>query len=548
MNYLERLLVKKEDIEFLKGLSKFLDQDLTEIEGLGNNYYRKLQLALYLNENWDDVGVKDLKNIIRYIEWQVVRTEGREVGFTKKIDRVLSEINKILNSGKLDGNEADRLFAIKEKIISQESFIKGVVAALQKQVDFFNQLESGGDIKTGLKALLYWVYEEGRLMGWKKAARRQIETSKAIDKDLIVYETLQKEIFPEIVSQNFKIGSTIGNIFFKKGTIAFRAGIVVAHGFFITRKRIELFAKKLADLGYVVFTFDIPGHGEAKEGFNFGLLSEWILESAGYLRTNFGVERVGVIGHSTGGSGALFASCYYNRELETKLFDFLQESVILLKRFGLEGKKEFYEQFLQIYQKVKDLIADSLKKSRFNYGRIDCIVCLSPPHTLQSVSTPLGLFTIRGIISAVKAVKKMYPSFEIKNLKAFHIDDTMEFANYLKNVKNPTDYINLINFFSDKKSTDQKQTLIRYYRDNFIRKIPKLLIYGTGDILLRLWTPWRRRQLEEAYMLGGNCRIVPMERMVHSLSAEFLKPDSKDAIKSIKVGKVIIEFLSQNLG
>ena len=87
--------------------------------------------------------------------------------------------------------------------------------------------------------------------------------------------------------------------------------IVVSHGWGSNRSRVLRYADRLSDEGYAVLVYDVSSHGES-EGVKAPsalLFRDDLKAAVSYLRSRTEIDssKIGVLGHSLGGLGALLA-------------------------------------------------------------------------------------------------------------------------------------------------------------------------------------------------------------------------------------------------
>ena len=91
-----------------------------------------------------------------------------------------------------------------------------------------------------------------------------------------------------------------------------RGTIIVAHGWSHSAAKLLSIARRLREAGFAVFLYDTRGHGASgDDGFiSIGKFAEDLIASVDYLegRPDVDATRIGVVGHSMGGAGAILAA------------------------------------------------------------------------------------------------------------------------------------------------------------------------------------------------------------------------------------------------
>lgn len=379
-------------------------------------------------------------------------------------------------------------------------------------------------------------------------------------------------------------------------------GLVLVHGAFGAKETLLTLGKRLAMQDYEVFIMDVAQHGDNAALFRLGVISEQILLCVSFLRRR-GMKNVGVIGHSLGAMCALFAMTGYNSRIEYQFFEatknLMQGIDLMDKALNKEKKKlknwqlQFLEkerhnliQSSEEYKKLKEVILNGLREMYEGNSKIDAAVLLAPPKTSQfnfprevaGVIKRLPKITRKPaakFLSDVLVLKKLekigetftIPEYVIKGMNepgkirivSADVTNMYDTFNYVQNVKNPYDYIDAIKMICKKfHSQDNKVDFIRYYAD-LIRNVPKLYIYGLGDIdLLKSFIPRKITEfglsvgrlqiteLEDHYKKFGG-EIVRIPRLNHWLTQEGIYPNF-DSARMPKITYKIVTFFNQYLG
>jgi len=340
-------------------------------------------------------------------------------------------------------------------------------------------------------------------------------------------------------------------------------GVLIVPGFSEVRQNYQGMALILAKQGYRVIVTDLPSQGtNASKGafYSLGLAAEWISGITRYFRAS-GIQRVGVVGHSFGAYSILFAAGGYSLDAERNLFIYYdryqrtaKEMISFYEKLQ-NSKRDFtrqevdtisqnavkFEAELELaYNNLMGTIEISIRRQQtMTQGRIDVIVALAPPMTVQyaikDMATMLKLMKFRAIPSRIVGgvtnildrialsdrnidpksgawMKKMdtefmahavaIPQSPVK-IGPIAIYDKKAFAEYLLKMKDPHDYFSLMHYFSqtDKVLGRLPSELIASFVRNHFQRIPKLFIYGAKDHFLRGLSG---DQIEGVYMMCGN--------------------------------------------
>jgi len=353
----------------------------------------------------------------------------------------------------------------------------------------------------------------------------------------------------------------------RMGMVHTNRGIVLVHGITVDKENLLILGKRLATQNYIVYTIDTTSHGENTEKFRLGRNSELIHEAVGWLR-HIGVMDVGVIGHSAGAVSTLFALSGYNAAVENEFYGQVERVMKISDELAVEInnkikskedtgevlkdktiREKLYE-FDNEYTKLKKIILDGLKNMFAGRSRINAAVLLAAPITFQFVFPKTAtqflkkrgkktiqrigwvythivgsggerLFSLLRITPRSPVYKSIAQKDEAQYLNLIiPLSDFYDFLDYIENIKNPYDFINWINFLCEKKRRPDKSTQFFIYYRNFIRKTPKLFIYGLGDQLLRPLKKNNMQELEEHYKNFGETDIVRYPNVGHQLNKE----------------------------
>lgn len=396
--------------------------------------------------------------------------------------------------------------------------------------------------------------------------------------------------FEKIVKEEIDIGNIKGTIF-KIGQ-GHRNGIVLTHGISASRYNLLNLADILSRLGYFVLAIDLPKHN-LNQGMDLtlGNIAELIRDSVIYLRKVRGLKNVAVIGHSLGSVGTLLAGVGYTSKVERDIYTLwerIRQSIERYEKYSKiygklrpgvenitlqdltrdEGFMNFLNEIAAYYKKIKEIILESLKSrdqlAPFDF--VDCCVLLSMPAESKDAYT--GLSLLKRLPD--KWIKKVWETFMhnpqiklvMKEGNVFnYVDDKtnatkwwylrmenpVEFINYFTSLKEPADFISLINILSNFSHKEGKVSFIDYYSKKYILATPKLFIYGKWDLLLRSFMPGSKKKLEEIYRAYGNVSII-RGNYAHILTRNPLQQLGVVAATSDVVLQNIINFLNKNMG
>jgi phage-related protein len=515
-----------------------------------------------------------------------------------------------------------------------------------KFLEVTNIKEYLNELKILKQRAIYWVYQDFRDL--KKLIRYVNNLQKLTSKAVQISKEAKTEDFPDVKLRPYNIGEIIGTIYFKNLN-AIKAGVIIAMGFFGTREELNLFCKRIANQNYLVYIFNLPAHGESEAIFRLSLVSEYIFISVKNIRSKFNLRRIAVIGHSIGSVAAMMAACGYNRTAEYEIYKFAEQySNHLKKLIEFEKKYKIiglYDEIIKninkplLWQKIKNLISEqekllilnniindlsasylnikliilsSLKEQWYGGGKIDAFIFLAPPLKLQKI-VPNPPFLIRRIPR--NFVKKLANKFfnepiykffsdsldrfteanrkilerkgigDLITLQFFKIYDLKDFIDYFFSIKNPVDYLGLINFLSEielekveeiekqellrrrekikriykrdtskidselKRLEDTKPILsfIRAYKKRLIDEKPKLFLYGTFDLWLKPFLPKGKKKFESVFAMMGNSQVISLKRQSHFLDKEGFQTSTKKPLSNPKACTYIIDFLNKNL-
>lgn len=378
----------------------------------------------------------------------------------------------------------------------------------------------------------------------------------------------------DILEQYISIGKVHGSVFFRKNTKPNR-GLFVVHGIGGNRYCLAEFARRLASYGFFVMNIDLPSHYLNINKFSLGEISETIIEGVILLR-NYGMRYIGVVAHSIGAIGALFSRCGYTVEIEKNIYSIWENTVELIEKIGedtyhgienYQKLRAIVEQIEINYVRMKEIIFYSLRNVIQQGWNVDCYVLLAPPPKAKKA------------VPWLKVLRKMKPKWQKALIeKLFHKplvkltieegnvvkyvpeDDTShtnwlffktrdvpEFLDYILDLKEPSDFLELVEGIGQFRRKDQKITFFEYYLKKYLIAPPKLFVYGRWDFFLKGFIPLVSRRIEKFYLSCGNAE-VKKGSWVHS----FL--EDPRAWRSVSYGvtnpevfDIIIKFLEKHM-
>ncbi len=415
-----------------------------------------------------------------------------------------------------------------ESILEKYPFYRAYVQGSLSKKDFL------GDLKNFYPQLI----EEGMSQKEFYGIIQQVELDENVS-------------FERIVREEIDIGNIKGTIF-KIGQ-GHRNGIVLTHGISASRYNLLNLADVLSRLGYLVLAIDLPKHNINQEmDLTLGNIAELIRDSVIYLRRIRGLKNVAVIGHSLGSVGTLLAGAGYTSKVEREIYilwERIRQSIERYEKYSKaygrlrpgvenitlqdlardEGFMNFLNEIAAYYTKIKEIVLESLKSrdqlAPFDF--VDCCVLLSMPSECKDAFTGASLLKrlpnkkIKKVWETlmhnpqIKLVMKEGNIFNYVDKKTnatkwwyLRIENPIEFISYFTSLKEPTDFISLMNILSHFSHKDGKTSFIDYYLKKYILATPKLFIYGKWDLLLRPFMPGSRKKLEEVYRAYGNVNII----------------------------------------
>ena len=453
------------------------------------------------------------------------------------------------------------------------TFLK-MVSGFEELINRLNDLKKKAE---------YWVYQD------VIDAKKLIKYAKSLDYGLSALKASEalNDNFPGVVVVNSPIENFVpghfvpGLLIYNKNKPKPNRAVVMMHGAFQSKEAFITLGKRLALLDFWVYSIDITSHGESREKVHLGRSCEYIEAAVRWFKLK-GISNVGIVGYSLGAVITLFYICGYNMRVENEFYKLVTrttENLALvmenMKGLGHDVKglgHDALNNALAIsedYQNLKILVANAMKKRYEGLGRINAAVLLSAPLTIQfvfpvaasKIVKRLPKFMHRGVGKGINTLfnklardqegkntlqyKPMAKKGEVQVMSVVHSDVYYTY-NYAQTVKNPYDFINLVNYFSEGIEMDKEISFFKYYR-NIIRRTPKLFVYGLADKLLKPLKKNNMPELEAHYKDMGETEVVRYPNVRHRLSKEG-KDHQLEAGKLPKLTYKILTFLNNYMG
>ncbi|MBR9675564.1 hypothetical protein GOV05_00990 [Candidatus Woesearchaeota archaeon] len=412
------------------------------------------------------------------------------------------------------------------------------------------------------------------------------DTSYNLIKDLVDkrhppnWRKLQKELTKKAFSkENIRInekdisyGRIHGTTYVLEGHNPNKA-VLLVHGITGSRHCMAILARRLALYGYFCLSIDLPSHHLNLRRLTVGEISESVMASINLLKKNYGMKRVGVIGHSLGAVGGLLSVASYNSEMESNLYKIWNEIIKLVQDLAVTLKKGdgigyYTQQIEKRYDELKQIILKSLKRTVSNNLIADCYVFLAMPKDSKGAVPGLKILNklseknVRRVIKyalhkpqmkafykegADKIVKDESSDEEYSKWQLFKTKDAKEFINYLLNMKEPVDFLEFLEDITKFKHKKDKISFFEYYQEKYLKKVPKLFIYGTKDLFLKPFMPFQQERLEKVYRSCGNA-IVRKGSFSHIIMDDPNQQRGFLSLDNTPVTEHIMRFLDKHIG
>jgi len=394
-------------------------------------------------------------------------------------------------------------------------------------------------------------YDVGRDVLIGKEISKKLKKTKTIKQsNFLDFGGIKREIHKFKFTIQIKL--TIGEKIFKRRIVGDvylnnldeipRKAVILVPGLSSYRQIYHNIAGAVANDGYMVCLFDLPSQGDSIGAYGYGELGENIQRIALHLRNEYKIERIGLLGHSVGATGCLFAMMHYDMEMNFKLQKIKTEIKAFTEKFSKKEKlnaetiKEIKNKKAEMFETLKLDVIRTYNK----WPELINTVCVLNPmfkvihHGIPWVSRDslhkifsyrLGQWTFKKSIGAAKSMtpfttarekafvrlllmkKKSDPKRykELRKIKpifqaGFTILDKEAFFKESVYATVPMDYLNLIREF-------YPQALQRIY------SIPKLfLISEDDDITLLKQNLSLYKEFPQEF---GNCDMVHVSGLNH---------------------------------
>ena len=389
--------------------------------------------------------------------------------------------------------------------------------------------------------------------------------------------------FGNIIQQDMQTGIISGTTTVCENSRPAKA-LLFVHGISMNRHSFDLISKKFANEGYFCLSIDLPRHYKNETQLRMGIISETILQSVAYLKQK-GFSNIGIVSHSLGAVGSLFASLGYNSNFENEIYSLSEDFLRCIEEEGkliaqyqqqpsnplMDKMKEKGDEIAARYKNIKQFILSQLKLGGISQKLgVRCFVFISPPVNVKNAIPGLRIFSrmpekwVKSIFnntfhknstSRAKKEPNIQWDDELTDKNALNWlflkePEVRVFLDYLLNMKEHVDYIQLIETLA-KINFSGGKTLFQYYYETYLLFRPKLFVYGKADLFLRPFFGKNKQRLEGYYQSCGNAEIykgtfshtVPEGNKLQKISPVM----TPMLVKNEKTFNKISDFLSKNM-
>ena len=315
----------------------------------------------------------------------------------------------------------------------------------------------------------------------------------------------------DIHRENISAGRIHGTIYYKNKDV--HRGILLVPGIASNRFGMGVLADRLAECSFFCLSIDLPSHYLNVSKFTLGEMSETVTEGVSILRNRYGMKWIAVISHSFGGVGALFSNAGYTKEIEKHIYDTWNlmidyvRHIAWLEKKGKREKVVFITQTIDtLYARMKEWIFYSLKKGMQENLNVACYVYLAPPQSAKNAIPGLSLLRklshkwkkiiVETLLHKPTLAHGKNEHDEIGFLKSaederkyvrwmfFRTDESAEFLEYMLSMKEPSDFLTLVENMAKFRHKDGMTNFFEYYQKKYLLAKPKLFIYGSRDLFL----------------------------------------------------------------
>jgi hypothetical protein len=145
--------------------------------------------------------------------------------------------------------------------------------------------------------------------------------------------------------------------------------------------------------------------------------------------------------------------------------------------------------------------------------------------------------------NVVKYIPEADPAYT--NWLFFKIRDVPEFLDYIMNLKEPSDFLELVEKIGQFRRKDQKTTFFEYYLKKYLLAPPKLFIYGKWDGFLKTFLPFSSGRLEKYYRSCGNAEVATGPYVHSFLEDPKAWRSVSKGMTNPEVFEIIIRFLEK---
>ncbi len=349
-------------------------------------------------------------------------------------------------------------------------------------------------------------------------------------------------------------------------------GALLVHGFSGNRFGLGVLAQRLATCGYFCLSIDLPSHYLHLSKFTMGELSETITDAILLMGGRFGSRSITIIGHSMGAVGTLFSHAGYNLSIEKSLYSIWEQLCALIEKQAVFIRKNDKDKVVQVQDQI-DLLYGALKKQVLTalqkgvqvYSLVGSLVLLAPPVNCKSAIPGLSILSWFGhkwlkrtleMFLHKPAVAQIYKEGnsigyvpenkdEYFYWQFFKTRGSVEFLDYFLHMKEPIDYLTLVEQLAKFRRKDQGAGFFEYYHTKYLLSKPKLFIYGMRDLYLKPFLPFAKSRLEKFYQSCGNAEIHHggfSHVMLNNPKQQF----ATVVLKNDRVPELILEFLNRS--
>jgi len=396
------------------------------------------------------------------------------------------------------------------------------IAQYRKLLDRLNVKEYNQKLDELRERALVWVYQDSQETKRMNELANGVEA--LIQKDSEIKRGSNDWDLSDIKTVEYPINRVMGNLYMRGTKRNYTKGVVMSHGMGGKRANIDVFAKRLAKTGYLVYCVNLPGHGDSNDEYGMVASCEIMENAVRYLRM-LGCKRLAYLTHSMSAAATAMALVGYNRKIENEIygrleryFEFEGKAANALKAYtenatSSQGKDVIAgyvnadeEEMLRLQAEIEAMIIESIERVYANRMNADVVILLSPPKRLQAVVSPSQ---IRWFVKHKAFWSKMLLCYEIvgkegmsKNSKMLKVKDKDEFLQTLLNIKGPKDYFGILYAFAEKSER------IKRLLDERVASIPKLVVFGGMDHMVRNFFGISKEYRRIFGSLGNNANPV----------------------------------------